>query len=112
MYRLYASHSNPVPSACMSKISDDQMVVFFFVYGGEAGDFRDDRENRTNETNGTNGTNGKLSIKRSAPIYPIERSVTHQSYQKGRKGIKGSERVVFLPLWTLITRNKFVVRRG
>ena len=55
----------------LSKISDDQMVVFFFVYDAEAGDFGEDRENRkdvlgtkeTNGTNGTNGINGKFPIK-------------------------------------------------
>ena len=60
----------------LSKISDDQMVVFFFVYDAEIGSMGRDG---TNETNETNGTNGKFPIKRSAPIYPIKRSVTHQA---------------------------------
>ena len=32
----------------LSKISDDQMVVFFFVYDAESVGFGDDRENRKN----------------------------------------------------------------
>ena len=85
----WASVAMPIlPSACMSKISDDFRVVFFVVYGAEARDFRDDRENRTNETNGTNeinGINGKFPSSEAPP--PIPSSEALPIYPiKGQKG--------------------------
>ncbi len=43
----WASVAMPIlPSACISKISDDLIGRLFFVYGAETRDFREDRENR------------------------------------------------------------------
>ena len=50
-------------------------------------------------------------IKRSAPIYPIKRA---ERVLKGQKGYFSAPLDSFKPFglfWTLLTRNKFVVRR-
>ena len=73
---------------------------------------REDREDRGDRTNGTDGIDGKSPIERSAPINPIKRSGPIYPIKRVRKGLKVSERVIFSTLRTLITRNKFVVRRG
>ena len=60
--------SNTQPSFC-----------FYGLVDGANGIKGTNRKDRINGTNEINGINGKLSIKRSAPITPIKRSVTHLS---------------------------------
>ena len=51
------------PPLIQSKISDDQMVVFFLFMALRLGILGKIGRNGTNETNGINGINGKFPIK-------------------------------------------------
>ena len=61
----WASVAMPIqcPPLIQSKISDDQMVVFFLFIALRLGILGKIGRNGTNGTNGTNGINGKFPIK-------------------------------------------------